>query len=170
MKIMNLSLKESEAKKLIELTYLGFYVLANASTGKNLTEYELISKKVIKHYVKNTKKMRRRLEGLKKEIATKELYEEVGECMDEIHESAYQTVEELEKSSLPFVLSQALADLEYPDTADGDNLVKNILIQEFYEDEINKSGAGIVRIDIPDGEERLKKLLTAEQEEKNCAV
>lgn len=48
--------------------------------------------------------------------------------------------------------------------------MNNILVQEFYEEEITKSGAEIVRLEIPDGEERLNKLLSEAQEEKNCAV
>ena len=71
---------------------------------------------------------------------------------------------------MPFALSQALADLAYPDKENGDNLLNNILVQEFYEEEITKSGAEIVRLEIPDGEERLNKLLSEAQEEKNCAV
>lgn len=109
--------------------------------------------------------MKLRLQGLKKEIASKEIYKEVGECIDEMYETAYQTVEALEKNALPFALSQALADLEYPDKEDGDNLLKNILTQEFYEDEIGKAGAGIVRLELPDGKERLKKLVGESQEE-----
>ena len=167
---MKFNLLESEAKKLIELTYVGFYVLINVDPHKNLMKYESLSQKLITHYVKNTKKMKARLGGLKKEIASKELYKEVGECMDELYEDAYETVEALEKDALPFALSQALADLAYPDKENGDNLLNNILVQEFYEEEITKSGAEIVRLEIPDGEERLNKLLSEAQEETNCAV
>ena len=136
MKIMKFNLKESNAKKLVELAYLGFYILNREELHKSLNEYESLIEWFIKEYVKNTKKMKLRLQGLKKEIASKEIYKEVGECIDEMYETAYQTVEALEKNALPFALSQALADLEYPDKEDGDNLVKNILTQEFYEDEI----------------------------------
>ncbi|MFQ7078138.1 MAG: hypothetical protein ACLRSW_09515 [Christensenellaceae bacterium] len=78
-------------------------------------------------------------------------------------------VEALEKDALPFALSQASADWHI-DKENGDNLLNNILVQEFYEEEITKSGAEIVRLEIPDGEERLNKLLSEAQEEKNCAV
>ena len=90
---MKFNLLESEAKKLIELTYVGFYVLINVDPHKNLMKYESLSQKLITHYVKNTKKMKARLGGLKKEIASKELYKEVGDCMDELYEDAYETVE-----------------------------------------------------------------------------
>lgn len=90
--------------------------------------------------------------------------------MDEIYESVYETVEMLEKGALAFSLSQALADLAYPDKEDGDNLLKNVLTQEFYEEAINKLGAGIIRLEIPNGEERLKKLLTEAQEENSGVV
>ena len=165
MKIMKFNLKESNAKKLVELAYLGFYILNHEELHKSLNEYESLIEWFIKEYVKNTKKMKLRLQGLKKEIASKEIYKEVGECIDEMYETAYQTVEALEKNALPFALSQALADLEYPDKEDGDNLLKNILTQEFYEDEIGKAGAGIVRLELPDGKERLKKLVGESQEE-----
>lgn len=162
---MKFNLKESNAKKLVELAYLGFYILNREELHKSLNEYESLIEWFIKEYVKNTKKMKLRLQGLKKEIASKEIYKEVGECIDEMYETAYQTVEALEKNALPFALSQALADLEYPDKEDGDNLVKNILTQEFYEDEISKAGAEIVRLELPDGKERLKKLVGESQEE-----
>lgn len=130
----------------------------------------LLSRKFIKYYIKNTKKMKMRLQGVKKKIAAKEFHAKVGECMDEIYESVYETVEMLEKGALAFSLSQALADLAYPDKEDGDNLLKNVLTQEFYEEAINKLGAGIIRLEIPNGEERLKKLLTEAQEENSGVV
>lgn len=48
--------------------------------------------------------------------------------------------------------------------------MKNVLTQEFYEEAINKLGAGIIRLEIPNGEERLKKLLTEAQEENSGVV
>ena len=167
---MKFNLLESNAKKLVKLAYLGFYILNREELYKSLNEYEPLIEWLIKEYVKNTKKMKLRLQGLKREIASKELHKEVGECMDELYENAYETVEGLEKGALPFALSQALADLEYPDTSDGDNLIKNVLTQEFYEEEITKAGAKIVRLDLPGGEERLKKLLSEAQEDKSCVV
>ena len=167
---MKFNLLESNAKKLVKLAYLGFYILNREELYKSLNEYELLIEWLIREYVKNTKKMKLRLQGLKKEIASKEIYKEVGECMDELYENAYETVEGLEKDAWPFALSQALADLEYPDKENGDNLVKNVLTQEFYEEEITKAGTGIVHLEIPNGAERLKKLLDEAQEKKDCAV
>ena len=55
---MKFNLLESEVKKIIELTYLGLYVLTNVKADKNWTEYESLSRKFIKYYIKNTKKMK----------------------------------------------------------------------------------------------------------------
>lgn len=54
------------------------YVLINVDPHKNLMKYESLSQKLITHYVKNTKKMKARLGGLKKEIASKELIKKSG--------------------------------------------------------------------------------------------
>lgn len=71
---MKFNLLESEVKKIIELTYLGLYVLTNVKADKNWTEYESLSRKFIKYYIKNTKKMKMRLQGVKKKIAAKEFH------------------------------------------------------------------------------------------------
>lgn len=65
---MTFNLKESNAKKLVELAYLGFYILNREELHKSLNEYESLIEWLIREYVKNTKKMKLRLQGLKREI------------------------------------------------------------------------------------------------------
>ncbi len=158
---MKFNLKESNAKKIIELVYLGYYILELEGTNRDLKEYEVLAEKIVQEYVKNTRQMKARLRGLKQELAVKEIHQEVGDCMDTIHEKFYSTVESLEKNALPFAVSQALADLQYPIKEDSDSLLNNILIQEYYEDAIRKSGAGIIHLEIPDRETRIAELLSA---------
>ena len=162
---MRFELQESKAKELVKLVYFGFYVLRCESTNDDWKNYEPLMEGFVKEYVKNTREWKEQVQGVKEEVAERRLSEAVGDCIEAAHEEAYCVVERLEKAALSFALSQALADLRFPRKEGSENLINNILAEEFYDDELDKSGVKIVRLEIPGGEERLGKLLRKARKE-----
>lgn len=170
---MNFEINDEEAKRFIELVYLGNYLVNAERSTDSLIDYDVITEKVLARYIQNIKD----IENVKNGEYTEDVKawdklvetegsrkQEADDFKEELFVETNEKIIFFQKASLPFVLSQFLADSKCPiKEGDGDSYARNYFMQEICEDAIEKQGAEIIRLDIPDLEERMEK---AEWDEK----
>lgn len=143
-------LKRGQMKELIELIYLGNYVLnANKLQNDRITKYDNLIGGIYNEYVQKIK-------YYVKEYTANVLEEELSETMEPF-------IIDFERGALSYSLAQMLAEKIYPIKDYNDvNANKNLLARTVIEEDIDKNGLLHIETTIPD----FKKIIT--EREKNC--
>lgn len=143
-------LKRGQMKELIELIYLGNYVLnANKLQDDRITKYDNLIGGIYNEYVQKIK-------YYVKEYTANVLEEELSETMEPF-------IIDFERGALSYSLAQMLAEKIYPIKDYNDvNANKNLLARTVIEEDIDKNGLLHIETTIPD----FKKIIT--EREKNC--